>query len=250
MNEWNDEAIILRYGVFHESDMWLKILFREHGLRTAFAFGATKSKVRFCGCLDVFNTIKCRIKSSRNGDYINLQESELLEAPRKLRSNLPTLGMGANCLRFLEAQEIDSTLAPTFFMLVENLRALLEGQTKPPVLTPQFFRLRIACEQGFTPELRSCSICGLPPLNLGTFIINEGQLYCEACAKRLTPGKYNLKLSSHTLKKLYSIQSDLPVTWSDDDLEEDQKRLAARLVDSFVEYHLGLKWDRGYFRHV
>ena len=37
MTEWADHALVLRIGHFRESDLWLKMLCRKHGLLTLFA---------------------------------------------------------------------------------------------------------------------------------------------------------------------------------------------------------------------
>ena len=70
--EWTDQALVLRMGAFRESDLWLKLLCREHGLLTLFAFGGSRSRRRFCGCLDVLNSLQCRVRSSKDGRFLNL----------------------------------------------------------------------------------------------------------------------------------------------------------------------------------
>ena len=46
--EWTDQALVLRMGAFRESDLWLKLLCREHGLLTLFAFGDAFAAVWMC----------------------------------------------------------------------------------------------------------------------------------------------------------------------------------------------------------
>ena len=78
MTEWADHALVLRIGHFRESDLWLKMLCRKHGLLTLFAFGGSRSRRRFCGCLDVLNSLHCRVKTSGRGGFLNLEEAVLL----------------------------------------------------------------------------------------------------------------------------------------------------------------------------
>ena len=52
--EWSDTALVLGVGRFRESDLWLRMLTRRHGIVSAFAFGGSRSRKRFCGCLDLF----------------------------------------------------------------------------------------------------------------------------------------------------------------------------------------------------
>ena len=139
--EWTDQALVLRMGAFRESDLWLKLLCREHGLLTLFAFGGRR---RFCGCLDVLNSLQCRVRSSKDGRFLNLEEAALLQGPRLLRRNWQRMGLAANCLRFVEAMGVGEDAATEAFLLVEDLRAVLEAEKAPPVLLPLYFRLRLA----------------------------------------------------------------------------------------------------------
>lgn len=56
--EWTDTALVLHVGRFREADLWVRLLAPGQGLVTAFAFGGSKSRRRFTGCLDVFNLIR------------------------------------------------------------------------------------------------------------------------------------------------------------------------------------------------
>ena len=158
--EWTDQALVLRMGAFRESDLWLKLLCREHGLLTLFAFGGSRSRRRFCGCLDVLNSLQCRVRSSKDGRFLNLEEAALLQGPRLLRRNWQRMGLAANCLRFVEAMGVGEDAATEAFLLVEDLRAVLEAEKAPPVLLPLYFRLRLAGALGFAPNLGQCGRCG------------------------------------------------------------------------------------------
>ena len=83
--QWTDDALVLRIGKFREADLWVRILAREKGLVTAFAFGGSRSRRRFTGCLDVFNRIRVSAAYSRDGRFLNLQEATLLAGPERLR---------------------------------------------------------------------------------------------------------------------------------------------------------------------
>lgn len=82
--EWSDTALVLGVGRFRESDLWLRMLTRRHGIVSAFAFGGSRSRKRFCGCLDLFNELQISTKTTRNGMYLSLQEGNLIRGPRRL----------------------------------------------------------------------------------------------------------------------------------------------------------------------
>ena len=107
--EWTDQALVLRMGAFRESDLWLKLLCREHGLLTLFAFGGSRSRRRFCGCLDVLNSLQCRVRSSKDGRFLNLEEAALVEGPRLLRRNWHTLARADFSIDQLPGKETGET---------------------------------------------------------------------------------------------------------------------------------------------
>ena len=45
--DWSDTGFVVAKGLFREADVWLRILFRGHGMQTVFAFGGAHSRRRF-----------------------------------------------------------------------------------------------------------------------------------------------------------------------------------------------------------
>lgn len=101
--EFTEQGLVLRVGRFREADLWVRFLSRRRGILTAFAFGGSRSRRRFSGCLDLFNMLSVSVKSTRGGDYLALQEATLLRGPDRLRRDWRRCGMATNCLRFVEA---------------------------------------------------------------------------------------------------------------------------------------------------
>ena len=137
--EWTDTALVLHVGRFREADLWVRLLALEQGLVTVFAFGGSRSRRRFTGCLDVFNVIRARVTASRDGQFLNMQESTLLEGPERLRRDWRRQGMAANCVRFMEALGVPPDASPFSFSLLRELLGLLENEERPPELAPLFF---------------------------------------------------------------------------------------------------------------
>ncbi|MDR2574550.1 MAG: DNA repair protein RecO C-terminal domain-containing protein [Desulfovibrio sp.] len=248
LREWADNGFVLRIGRFRETDVWLKTLCRTRGLTTLFAFGASRSRKRFCGCLDVLNTLRCHIRTTENGRFFNLQEAVLLMGPRRLRSNWQRMGLAANCLRFVESLGATPENAVELFDIVEDLRRTLEDRPHLPSLLPLFFRLRMARAGGFAPQLRSCGLCG-GSLDKGAFfLVNEGQTLCPRC--RPASMAYAVKLSGAGLGLLQHVCDTPPSDWPHEDLPPPERRACAGAIDGFVQYHLGLAFEDGRFRRV
>lgn len=250
MTEWADHALVLRMGHFREADLWLKMLCRKHGLLTLFAFGGSRSRRRFCGCLDVFNSLHCRVKSSGQGSFLNLEEAVLIAGPQDLRRDWQRMGLAANCLRFVEALGVADDVADEAFALVEDLRRTLEEANSLPLLLPLFFRLRFAGTIGFAPNLGNCGLCGATLASSSLFVVDEGQLWCPSCRAVAGYTPYGVELSAAGIDLLRHVQQEFPSGWQVEELPPAERRSCARVIDGFVQYHLGLAWEGGYFRRV
>lgn len=251
MSEWTDEAHVIRLGFFQEANVWLRLLSRQHGLITVFAFGGRKSRHRFCGCLDLFNTLSCRIKSSGNGAYLTLQEAELLAGPRNLRVDWRKMGMAANCLQFVHTLEIDSESSGPSFTLLEELRKALERPEAVSIYLPHYFRLHLASLLGFAPQLQYCGKCHKPMGN-GTahFLAGEGRLFCGACAGCLPPSHRRAALQLEAAARLHMlhVKNSFPEHWSDARLSSNERRECAQAIQAFVNYHLDMDPVRNFLR--
>ncbi|MDR0816142.1 MAG: DNA repair protein RecO [Desulfovibrio sp.] len=247
--EWADHALVLRMGRFREADVWLKLLCRKRGLLTLFAFGASRSRRRFCGCLDVLNTLQCRVKAASGDNFLNLEEAVLLTGPRTLRHNWQRMGIAANCLHFVEALGVNTEGAAEAFALVEDLRQTLEQAPRLPSMLPLFFRLRLAGAAGLAPLLGQCGACGAALADAAIFLADEGQLRCTACRPAPSTG-YGVDLSGASLAILRRVQNALPSAWPTEDPAPANRRACAKAVDGFVQYHLGLAFEGGRFRRI
>lgn len=255
--EWTDSAIVLHVGHFRESDMWLRLLFRRRGICNVFAFGGSRSRRRFCGCLDVCNTVTCRVKQGRS--YLTLEEGVLQQGPQALRADWARLGMAMNCARFLEALGVTQESAPATYALYGQVLECLEESTAPPLLPllPLFFRWRLAAEQGFAPALGVCVQCGTVE-NLAYFLMDEGHVLCADCGNAGNnigssvggTRRYMVRLSTVAFATLAMVLHTLPSLWLHCASELRDRRGVAQAIDGFVQYHLGIAWDEGRFRRV
>ena len=246
--QWTDEAIVLRLGKFKETDLWVRFLSRERGMVTAFAFGGSKSRRRFTGCLDVFNVISVSVASSRDGRFLNMKEATLLQGPERLRRDWQRQGMAANCVRFLEAMDVPPDNAHAAFELMRGTMHLLEqGSSALMALTPMLFRFRLAADQGYVPDLASCARCGRPLGELPQvhFVVGEGAPCCPDCRRY---GDMSLALGQEALDVLAKVKEYSPEAWDSLCPSPESARQAVRLIDAFVRYHLGLEWINGRFK--
>lgn len=235
---WSDKAIVLKVGSFREADLWVSLLTSNHGLISAFAFGGSKSKHRFCGCLDMFNELRIQTKTSRNGRYITLEEGSLLEGSKRLRIDQNRFGMMVNCVRFLEtigiSDEKDS------YRVVKCLWRYLEISNQVLENLPILFRLRLASDLGYAPDFSMCAACGKTNLDRVDFFMAEGMPLCEQCA--IKRGGSGISLMAKELDILHRVQHQMPDEWDFGNENAKECRTCARIIDDFIQYHLGINY--------
>lgn len=262
--EFTEKALVLKVGRFRETDIWLRLFFAGRGMVTAFAFGGSRSTRRFCGCLDQLVLGTFRVGSNRRGTYKVLEEGTLLHAFPGLRSDPRKLGLVAHCLKFVEAVQIGSQGArPVFDLLLETL-ATLEKSEVGAELLPLLFKTKLTFEQGLKPDLTLCVRCGRPAwehigagldaaaASSGTglcFSVERGGLVCTTCGDRQLDLEAE-PLSIGAARTLEWISSSRPADWPRLSLEPEMRRQLGRIVDRFVAFHLGLRWEHGMYRKI
>ena len=253
MMEFTDRVLILRVGKFRETDLWVRFLSPKRGILSAFAFGGSRSRRRFSGCLDVFNDVLFSIKTTRNGLYNALQEGTLMGAPVRLRSDWQRLGVAANCVKFVEAFGVAPDGAQAAYALVRDALAMLEDGAPLPINLPVLFRARFVFDQGYSMNLTECFRCGKTLRQApGTFfLVREGRFACSFCPP--SASDFSMAVHHETLDALAHVQDYSPPSWRGGILAvlpPAAHRECARVVDAFVEHHVGLHWDTSRFVRV
>jgi DNA repair protein RecO (recombination protein O) len=268
--EFTERALVLRAGRFRENDVWLKLFCAGRGVLTAFAFGGSRSRRRFCGCLDALTLVDFRIGQSGRGRYLALREGVLRHAFPDLRCNPRKLGLAAHCLKFVEALPCEPGMArPVFDLLLETL-ATLEAGAAGAELLPLLFKAKLTFEQGLKPDLSLCVRCGQPAFAHGhgphgadgpaacraedmgsgadgryAFSVERGGLVCSHCGDPQAES-----LCAGSVRVLEWIGQSRPADWPRLTLEPEMRRELGRLVDRFVAWHLGLRWENGAYRKI
>lgn len=240
--------LVLQVGKFREADLWVRFLSPTRGLLSAFAFGGSRSRRRFVGCLDIFNEISVRVSASGRTPYLALQEGVLIKGVNRLRKDWPRFGLAVNCVRFLQSFGIGPEGAEESLFLMREVLQLLEEQENIPRLLPLFFRMRLAFDHGYALESSSCSLCGaaLACASAASYLLlREGRIICPSCAGARP--EYRLPLGPDALVILEKVRDMPPSGWGAIPLTPLSSREFARAVDGFIEYHLGIAWEKGGF---
>lgn len=258
--EFTEKALVLRVGRFRENDVWVKLFCVGRGVITAFAFGGSRSRRRFSGCLDQLVLASFRVETSRRGAYNVLQEGALLHGFPGLRGDTRKLGLVAHCLKFVEAVQLGPDGARSVFdLLLETLSTLETGVVGAEML-PLLFKAKLTFEQGLAPDLALCVRCGRPAWDHEgadhndterdagrrlAFSVERGGLVCGLCDDAQAE-----PLCAGSVRVLEWIGQSRPADWPKLSLEPEMRRELGRLVDRFVAWHLGLRWENGTYRKI
>lgn len=269
--EWTGEGVILKVGRFREIDCWVRFFSPSQGLVTAMAFGGSRSRRRFCGCLDALNSVLFKVRFfPAKGRHV-LEEGTLLRGFPRLRRDAARTGLAANCLQFIQALRITPEEAPAVHgLLVETLDVLDQAEHIAPVFA-QLFRAKLCFTQGYAPELTCCSGCGLPmaepqgagrpvgqerlrsaglpergeaSLSGGILAMDSGGVYCAHCPSE---DIHQLRIGPETRSILESLACSGPWQWANLPMSSQTRGELFQIVDGYVRRHLGLSWRNGRF---
>ena len=244
--EFSDNALVLQLGTFREADVWVRLLSPSRGIFSAFAFGGSKSRRRFAGCLDVFNEISVRVTGSPRNPYLAMQEGVLLNGVSRIRHDWGRYGIAVNCARFLQSFGVEGDGAAESFLLMRQTLDLLEGEEPLPKLLPLFFRLRLAFEQGYAVRATECHGCGASFAGQRAWLVlREGRIVCSACSG--AERGHRIPLGEESMALFEAVRSLPPSGWNGMAPSGAAMREFARAVDGFIQYHVGIAWDRGRF---
>lgn len=247
--EFTDTSIILRVGRFREIDLWVRLATPTHGVFTAFAFGGSKSRRRFMGCLDPLNRVDFHFKSGSRGEYLSLMEGNLVRGCPELRADPRRLGPAVNCLKFYESVFEGPEESPEAFSLLADSLELMEERQDVGPMFPILFRAKVVFLQGYGPGFGACPRCGkdLRTTVAPTLLVEQG---VAVCAEHAHGGGRRVVLDREAVDLLETVRMRAPRRWVDAVPPRSTRRRLFEAVDALVRYHLGLAWEDGRFRRI
>ncbi len=171
------KGLVLRETAYKEADKILTILTEDHGKMTVKARGVRRngssmkavSQLLACGEFTIFEY----------RDMYTVQEAQSVELFTELRGELELLSLGTYFAQVAELLSQEDAPNPELLSLTLNALYALGKLKKPQLLVKSAFELRAACQAGFMPELRCCSLCGDP--HPDRFSLTDGAAQCSQC---------------------------------------------------------------------
>ena len=177
------EAIILRYTNYGEADRIVTLLTKEHGVCSAFARNARKSKRRFGGSLQPFNRIRVLWQTRRSGGMPQLAEVELLGAATPLLADLDALSLAAYGCELVAVLLPEQQPVPDVYQVLKSFLAHLPIAESLPVAR-LLLELRLLQLSGLLPHIGHCASCWEPLRDEWLlFDAQRGGTLCPRCSK-------------------------------------------------------------------
>lgn len=191
------EGIVLRVTEYKDSDKLLTVLTRDLGKVTLKARGAKSknSRLRAASQLLAFSEFTV---SDYQGRYV-ITEAVCREMFPELQSELELLYLASYFVQVCDTVAQEADPMPELLSLLLNCLYALSKLHKPQTMVKAVFELRTACLAGFTPDLRSCVICGNEEPD--RFNITQGVLQCAGCGSE-EPNSIRMPLSSAVLNAM------------------------------------------------
>lgn len=174
---YRDNAVVLRTWKLGESDRIVSLMTQSNGNVRCVAKGARKTKSRFGSRVEPTNHLQVQLYRGK-GDLDTLTQVESIDRFPTLREDLELFARASSMLECVEivSQERESNEA-LYTMLV---RALHTVSTSDSHLVVAGFFLKLLAQEGFSPSLGMCVLCGSES-DLTHFSIVDGGTSCGTC---------------------------------------------------------------------
>lgn len=225
----NVQAIVLRRRPLGEADKVLTLFTREMGKLSAVARGARKPTSKLAGSTETCVQARFHLAPGRTFWIVTQASVERARARlHRLLMNAATAIYACELVdRLLEENVPDEDL---FNLLAGTLDEL--ETTEHPTWTLCRFENALMIQQGYSPELETCTRCGKPiEGETIAFLPQMGGTLCQSCA-RMVPGTVRLSRTAWLVWRLLNagVQTDFPG-------EEFSKELE-QAVHLHLRYHL------------
>jgi DNA repair protein RecO (recombination protein O) len=184
------DAIVLHAFDYRETSRILRIVTREHGVRSAIARGARRSKQRFGAALDLFAEGAAQIALHPTGDLHTLVSFDVVRARPELAARWDRFAAANALSELLLRFARDDTHTELYDAFRRALDAVGRAEGDEVIAAGLGGAWELVGHLGFAPVLDVCAACGVPVPHAKTaaFSNRTGGVVCDGCvaAGRLT----------------------------------------------------------------
>jgi DNA repair protein RecO (recombination protein O) len=228
---YRTEAIILSRTNFGEADRILTLL-TPNGKIRAIAKGSRKIKSRSGGHIELFGQVDLMLAQGRNMDV--LTSARLIWYPHSLGGDYDRLSYAYLFGSMINKLVDESEPHPEMYgLLLDSLAAL--DTTGTSALLEIWFKLRLANELGYHPQLDGCVVCGESNVGASYFFSAERGGIVDTTCRSIG----DIELSQNTIKLWRLMMTQSFKTISAVAGAEQLANDSLTACDTFYEFHLG-----------
>ena len=197
MTQVASDAIVLHAFDYRETSRILRIVTREHGVRSAIARGARRSKQRFGAALDLFAEGAAQLALHPTGDLHTLISFDVSRARPELAARWDRFAAANALSELLLRFARDDTHTELYDAFRSALDAVGRAEGDDVIAAGLGGAWSLVGYLGFAPVLDACAGCGAPIKRdqSAAFSHRAGGAICAACetagrlpAQRTVPG--------------------------------------------------------------
>jgi DNA repair protein RecO (recombination protein O) len=174
---YRDNAVVLRSWKLGEADRIVSLMTQSNGKIRCVAKGARKTKSRFGSRVEPTNHLEVQLYRGK-GDLDTLTQVESIDRFPVLREDLELFARASSMLEAVEfvAQEREPNEA-LYTMLARAMHTVASSESH---LVVAGFFLKLLAQEGFSPSVDVCVLCGSAS-DLTHFSIIDGGTSCGSC---------------------------------------------------------------------
>ncbi|MGA2295410.1 MAG: DNA repair protein RecO [Acidimicrobiales bacterium] len=179
MNQFSDDAVVLRTYKSGESDRVVVLWTRQHGKVRVFAKGVRKTTSKLGGALEALAYVRVDLAETR-GDLYVARHVEHIERLATLRSGYDRINAGYAVVEVVDAIPSDDVADEGIFDLLVRVLMTLDNPAFYPALVPASFFFKLLAHDGSEPVVDVCVNCGSEG-PLVSFDAQVGGTLCVNC---------------------------------------------------------------------
>ena len=174
---YRDNAVVLRTWKLGESDRIVSLMTQSNGKVRCVAKGARKTRSRFGSRVEPTNHLQVQLYRGK-GDLDTLTQVESIDRFPVLREDLELFARASAMLEAVEVVSQDREPNEALYtMLARALHTVASSQSH---LVVAGFFLKLLAQEGFSPSVDVCVLCGSEK-DLTHFSIVDGGTTCGTC---------------------------------------------------------------------
>ncbi len=160
MSSFSTPALVVRRADYSDYDRMVTLFSPEYGRIDAIARGCRRPKSPLLNAVEPFTSGEFQLY--RNRERFTLEQCQISESYFDLRADYDRLLHGAYWLKLLDAVLLPDAPMPRLFLTTLRALAYLSYGELPPALVTMAFEMHLMAQNGMSPRMDACMLCGKP----------------------------------------------------------------------------------------